>query len=390
MLKEIKDLNICEKTVLVRVDYNVPMENGTITDLSRITQSLETITYLLQNNAKVILLAHVGRPNGLKDEKYSLKPISEKMSEILPSTKVHFAGDCVGSLVEVAINCMKPGEIILLENLRFHKEEESCDIAFAKQLASLGDVFINDAFSVSHRKHTSVYVLPQLLPSAAGFALQKEINSIDSFLLNAEHPKTCIIGGAKVSTKLPLIKRLVNSVDHIILGGGVAVSFASIARRMNAIDPFNSTNYAEEIKSLCNNEKIYIPRDFRGLEDNEVLTFDEYTCTKNTLVLDIGPTSQSDINEIIKHSKSVLWNGPVGRFEDPRFEEGTKAIAKSIAMNTASDVIKSIIGGGDTIAAINKFGQKNCASYTSTAGGAFLEYLEGKSLPGIDVLTINV
>lgn len=390
MLKCIKDLDIEEKRVIVREDFNVPMENGNITDDTKILAGLDTILYLVKAKAKVILMTHLGRPNGEPNAELSTKIVAERLSELLPSTKVYFVKSCTGSEVESVINFAKPSEILVLENLRFYKGEENCDLEFAKQLAHLGDIFINDAFAVSHRKHSSVYLLPQLLPSAAGFSLYREIEAVDSFLNNSEQPKTCIIGGAKVSTKLPVIKNILDKVDTLVLGGGIAVSFAQVVYNMHVLDPFNSRQYESEIISLFNSKKIYIPDDFRGLANDELATFDIYNMVDNMLALDIGPKSQDKIIDMIQHSKTVLWNGPVGRFEDDRFAEGTKCIAEKIAINTANKNIKSIIGGGDTIAAINRFGYGKCATCMSTAGGAFLEYLEGKELPGIDVISIRI
>ena len=389
MLRHIKDANVDEKRVLVRVDYNVPMDKGVITDESRISQSLDTILHLIKRRCKVILVSHAGRPGGRAMFEYSLKPMADKLANLLPSIKVHFVGDCIGNNVKVAIDCAEPGEIVLLENLRFDVREESCDPEFAKELASLADFYVNDAFSVSHRKHASVGALAELLPSAAGFSLCKEIDGIDDFLGMAVHPKTCIIGGAKVSTKLPLIRNILPKVDKLILGGGIAVSFAIVANNMEIMDPFKSYEYAAEILELVKSKKIYIARDFSGLLYDEEISFDVNTKNKNTLALDLGPKSIADICDIISRSKTVLWNGPVGRFEDARFSRGTFEIAKHIASNTARNVIKSVVGGGDTVAALNQSGVGfRGASCVSTAGGAFLEYLEGRLLPGVEVLRV--
>lgn len=390
MLRNIKDIDVSNKRVIVRVDFNVPVENGEISDVSKILQSLETILYLIKQNAKVILISHFGRPGGTFNSNLSLKIVANKLAQLIPFVKIHFVDNYNDN--ETAINFAKPGEVIMLENLRFHPQEETCDVSFAQQLASLGDVFINDAFSVSHRKHASVYALARLLPSAAGFSLFSEVHTISDFLSSAVRPKTCIIGGAKVSTKLPLIRNILKKTDTLILGGGVAVSFAIVAYGLNVVDPFNSREYTNEIKDLIDiaqhdRKILYIPRDFCGLVNDQLTSFSVKTEQENALALDIGENSASEIADIISRSKTVLWNGPVGRFEDNRFANGTRTIAKSIAINTSKNIIKSIVGGGDTIAAINRFGYERNVSYCSTAGGAFLEYLEGKVLPGIEVLS---
>lgn len=390
MLRNIKDIDVSNKRVIVRVDFNVPVENGKISDISRILQSLETILYLIKQNVKVVLISHFGRPGGGFNNDLSLKIVANELAQLIPFVKIHFVDNYEDN--ETAVNFAKPGEIVMLENLRFHPQEEACDASFAQQLASLGDVFINDAFSVSHRKHASVYALAQLLPSAAGFSLFNEVRTISDFLGSSVRPKTCIIGGAKVSTKLPLIRNILKKTDTVILGGGVAVSFAIVAHGLNVLDPFNSRAYTNEIKDLIDiaqhdRKILYIPRDFCGLVNDQLTSFSVESEQENALALDIGENSASEIADIISCSKTVLWNGPVGRFEDNRFANGTRAIAKSIAINTSKNVIKSIIGGGDTIAAINRFGYEKNVSYCSTAGGAFLEYLEGKVLPGIEVLS---
>jgi len=385
MLRNIKDIDVEGKRVVVRVDYNVPIVDSEITDDSRIYQSLDTILYLLKKNAKIILISHLGRPNGKYDSNLSLNIVAEKISQILPSVKLEFIKGDIDDNTKIIIENSCESKIFLLENVRFNPGEESGDEEFAKNIASLGDVFINDAFSVSHRDHASVSKLAKLLPSAAGFSLAKEAKSIQEFLDSAEHPKVCIIGGAKVSTKLPLIRNILDKVDKVVLGGGVGVSFAIVANGLNAIDPFKSFSYANEILDLVNSDKIYIPEDFCGVEDDKLFIANKFNNIAGALY-DIGPKSIEKIKGFISNAKTVLWNGPVGKFEDDRFTVGSLEIAKSIAINTAKNNIKSIIGGGDTIAAINSFKLNNCATYTSTSGGAFLEFLEGKKLPGLQVL----
>lgn len=385
MLRNIKDIDVEGKRVIVRVDYNVPIVDSEITDDSRIYQSLDTILYLLKKNAKIILISHLGRPNGKYDSNLSLNIVAEKISQILPSVKLEFIKGDIDDNTKIIIENSCESKIFLLENVRFNPGEESGDEEFAKNIASLGDVFINDAFSVSHRDHASVSKLAKLLPSAAGFSLAKEAKSIQEFLDSAEHPKVCIIGGAKVSTKLPLIKNILDKVDKVIVGGGVGVSFAIVANGLNAIDPFKSFSYANEILDLVNTGKIYIPEDFCGIEDGKLFIASKSNNIPGML-FDIGPRSIETIKEFVCRSKTVLWNGPVGKFEDERFAIGSREIAKCIAVNTSENRVKSIIGGGDTVAAINSCKLSKCATYVSTSGGAFLEFLEGKKLPGLQVL----
>lgn len=392
MLNNLSNLNIKGKTVIIRVDYNVPLDSDfKIVDDTRIIQSLPTILYCLKEEAKVILISHLGRPGG-EDLRYSLRPIHEYLVKTLPSSRVHFFCDSIYNAKSFIDSCVKQGEICLLENIRFYPEEESCSEAFSHLLASLGDVFINDAFSVSHRKHASIYGVSKYLPSCAGFLLFNEVKHIDDFLNIAESPKMCIIGGAKVSTKLPLVKNLLDKVDIIVCGGGIGCYFAKVKYGFSSENLDES--YFSEVRNVLQKAEekgvnIIIPSDFCGLINNEISFFDVSDCDlEKKYIYDIGPETVKNICSEIKKCKTVLWNGPVGKFEEEPFEYGTKAIAETIVSSTADGFIKSIVGGGDTIAAINKFVGTQGISYASTSGGAFLEYLEGKSLPGIIAVSI--
>lgn len=390
MLNDLSKAGLCNKTVLIRVDYNVPFENGQISDDTRIIQSLPTILYCLKQGAKVVLISHFGRPGGI-DKMYSLAPIAEYLSKILPSNKIHFFEETIYEAKQFISSCVKVGEICLLENIRFYPEEESCNEEFSKLLASLGNIFINDAFSVSHRKHASTYGVSKFIDSYAGLALANEVLEIDHFINGAKSPKMCIIGGAKVSTKLPLIKNLVDKVDIIVCGGGIGISFAKVKYNSNIKSVGDS--YFEEAKIVIDKAaqvgtKLLIPYDFCGLIDNEVSFFDIHSeLPKDVSIYDIGPESAQKICNEIFRCKTVLWNGPVGKFEEKSFATGTQKIAKAVASATADGSIKSIIGGGDTVAAVNKFGYSENISYISTSGGAFLEYLEGRELPGIKAVS---
>lgn len=390
MLNDLSKADFYNKTVLIRVDYNVPFENGQISDDTRIIQSLPTILRCLKQGAKVVLISHFGRPGGI-DKTYSISPIAEYLSKILPSNKIHFFGEAIYEAKQFIDSCVKAGEVCLLENIRFYPEEENCDEKFSKLLASLGDAFINDAFSVSHRKHASTYGIVNFIESYAGLALANEVSEIDHFLNEAKSPKMCIIGGAKVSTKLPLIKNLVDKVDVIVCGGGIGTAFAKVKYNTNIRGL--GDDYCDEAKIVIDKAtqlgtKLLIPHDFCGLIGDEVSFFDIHSeLPKDVSVYDVGPEFTRDVCAEIVKCKTILWNGPVGKFEEKSFADGTQKIARAVANATADGSIKSIVGGGDTVAAVNKFGYSKNISYISTSGGAFLEYLEGKELPGIKAVS---
>lgn len=390
-MQTIDNYNFTGKKALIRVDFNVPL-NSTfdITDDTRISAALPTINKVLSGGGTVILMSHLGRPKG-KEEKYSLKHIVSFLSEKL-GQEVKFSADCVGAVAESAVNGLKAGEVLLLENLRFHEEEKKGDVEFAKKLSSLADVWINDAFGTAHRAHASTAVIAQFFPNDKmfGYVIEKELEHINQVLKNTKHPFTAIVGGSKVSSKITIIENFLGKVDNLIIGGGMTYTFIK-AKGGKIGSSIHEDEYIELSKSLLEKAqklgtKIYLP------VDNIIAdAFSEDAHTKTTAVddidngwsgLDIGEKSIELFAEVIEASQTILWNGPVGVFEMKPFEKGTKTIAESIAKATEKGAF-SLIGGGDSVAAITKYGFTNEVSYISTGGGALLEYIEGKKLPGI-------
>ncbi|RUM60955.1 MAG: phosphoglycerate kinase [Persephonella sp.] len=386
------DVDVKGKRVLVRVDYNVPLDEfGNIVDDVRIRETIPTINCLLDKNAKVILASHLGRPKGERNPKYSLKPVAERLKRLL-ETEVKFAPDCVGEEVEKMVNSMKEGEIILLENLRFHKEEEENDPNFAKALASLGDIYVIDAFGTCHRKHASMYGIKDFInPVVMGFLLERELKYFEQALVNPERPVVAFIGGAKVSSKLGIIKHLLNKVDKIFIGGAMAFTFIKAmgyhtGSSLVEEDMLEEALYVlEEAKKR--DVKFYLPVDFVcGKEISEktpVIEVPWQEITDDWIGLDIGKASIQLIKEIIKDAQTIVWNGPMGVFEIDQFKTGTFSLAHEIANSPAL----SIAGGGDTDYAIHKAGVVDGISYISTGGGAFLKLLEGKTLPCLNAIT---
>lgn len=393
MLKKqtIEDIDVNGKRVLTRVDFNVPLdEKLKITDTRRIDESLPTIRYLLGKNAKVILMSHLGRPKGI-DDSLRMKPIFEYLKQIV-NTKVILAPDCVGPEVESLVNAMKPKEIVLLENLRFHPEEEKNDPKFVAQLAKLGDIYVNDAFGTSHRAHASTEGLAHVLPGVAGYLMKKEIDYLENAIDNATRPFVAITGGKKVSDKIPVLKKLLDKVDTLLFGGGMVFTFLKAQGKEigSSILDNEGLNTAKEIIELAKakHKNLVFPDD--------IVIADKFSNDANTKIisadagipagwqgLDIGPKTIEKYGKILKSAKTVLWNGPVGVFEMSKFAEGTKNLAKVI---TETKGLISIIGGGDTAAAMQTFGFDGKMSHISTGGGASLELLEGKPLPGIIAL----
>lgn len=373
------------KKVLVRVDFNVPIQDGVVQDASRIKNIAPTIRFLKRAKAKIILISHLGKTNPKNDDQ-SLRNVVKALSDEYESNVV-FIDDCLSKQAADIIEKSSCDDLILLENLRFYKEEEACDTEFAGRLAQLADFYINEAFSVSHRKHASVYELPKFLPHALGLSFVKEIGVIDNFLNHAKSPKMSIVGGAKLSTKVNLLKNLVKKVDKLALGGGIAGAFLAFqgntALKISAQKEFES-----EVVEIVGNAKehgceLIFPVDFCALisEDkgNSIITSDDV----NASIFDIGPKSADLFIRHIRESATVLWNGPVGLFEKPPFDCATRTIGKEIGRLTKAGKIVSIVGGGDTAHAMNKFGIANDLTYQSTSGGAFLAYLEGSKLPGL-------
>ena len=386
--RELSALPLGGKKVLVRVDYNVPIQDGAVTDATRIAESLPTIKYLLDQKAAVILCAHLGRPKGTVHPKYSLEPVVKKL-QILLGRPVAFANDCVGSVAQNAAACLKSGEVLLLENLRFHAEEEKNDPSFAKALASLADFFVQDAFGAVHRAHASTVGVAQHLPSGAGLLLLKEIRVLDKLLRRAEHPYLAILGGAKVSDKIDVIVRLSQRADHIAIGGGMAYTFLK-AQGYKIGKSLLEEDKIEFAKSLLSSQKsLTVPLDHVVAQKVEAGAETKRTSDPNIeegwIGLDIGEKSIAQLQALVEKAKTIFWNGPLGVFEIAEFSRGTLECARLVAEASKRGAF-TVVGGGDSIAALNKSGHAQDISHISTGGGASLEFLEGKALPGIEAL----
>ncbi len=385
-------LNIQNKTIILRLDLNVPINDKKIQDNSRIISSLPLLKVLIKKKAKIVIISHLGRPKGKKISELSLAPIYKFLKKELETNIYFFMGN-IDKETKEKFSYLKEGEIILLENIRFFKEEDENDDIFSQNLASLGDIYINDAFSCSHRKQASIHKIVNFLKeSYAGPLLKKEINAISSVIKDKKSPVTCIIGGSKISTKINVISNLIKNVNNIVIVGAMANNFLvfkglKVGKSLieNKSEKIIENIYSEAKKYNCN---IYIPEDC-----NVAINFNGSGKTKNCesieeneIILDIGPKTIKSIENIINQSNTVLWNGPAGYFENKNFLAGTAAIAKKISSNTNNKSLISIIGGGDTVSALNKSNLKFTFTHLSTAGGAFLEFLEGKDLPGLSVL----
>ncbi|PXY39979.1 phosphoglycerate kinase [Flavobacterium cheongpyeongense] len=390
-MKTLNDFDFKNKKAIIRVDFNVPLdENFNVTDATRIEAAKPTIDAILAQGGSVILMSHLGRPKGA-EEKYSLKHILKTASEIL-GVQVQFAENCVGEPAQTAAKNLKPGEVLLLENLRFHVEEEAGDVAFAKELASLGDIYVNDAFGTAHRAHASTTIIAQFFPTEKCFGtlLAKEIESLNKVLKNSEKPVVAVLGGSKVSSKITVIENILDKVDHMIIGGGMTFTFikAQGGKIGESICEDDKQDLALEILRLAKEKgvQIHIPVD--------VIAADDFSNTANTQVVDVtaipdgwqgldaGPKSLENFKKVILESKTILWNGPLGVFEMETFSKGTIALGDYIAESTANGAF-SLVGGGDSVAAVKQFGFEDKMSYVSTGGGAMLEMLEGRILPGI-------
>ena len=388
-----KDLSKFEgKNILIRLDLNVPISNRIIQDTSRIDKILDTIKFLLNKNSNLILISHIGRPKGEKIDDLSLKPVANYL-EKKTNVKVNLIKNDIFSISKEELFKNKKKEIIMLENIRYYEDEEKNDKNFAKKLASLGDIYVNEAFSCSHRSHASVSEIMNHIPSFAGILLNKEVIAFKKLTKEILKPITCIIGGAKISTKIPVIKNLISNFDNIIIVGGMANNIVKFKgyKIGKSIYEEGYEKIIDEIFLLAekNNCKIIYPEDFltgKSLNDNSKHKMIDQI-EKDEMILDIGPSSIEKINKLINNSKTILWNGPAGYFENPNFSVGSYEIAKTIAEQTSNKKLYSVLGGGDTISLINKFNLFNEYNFVSTAGGAFLEYLEGKELPGIKALS---
>lgn len=390
----LRDVELTGKTVLMRVDFNVPINNGEIGDDNRIQQALESINYILERNAKLILTSHLGRPAGSPDPEFSLKPVAKHLQSLI-QPKVHFAEDCVGEKAENVIRSAQKGEVILLENVRFHAGEKANDPDFCKELTRHADLFVNDAFGSSHRAHSSVSgVTRYLQPAVSGFLLEKEIRYLEETVNNPVHPFTAILGGAKVSDKIGVIENLLGKVDTILIGGGMTYTFYR-AENLPIGKSLVEEDKIELAGSLMNKAKqqgveLLLPvdsiaaKEFKNDADHKVVGKDGIE--DGWMGVDIGPESIRLYSEKIRNSKTVLWNGPMGVFEMENFAKGTFKVAEALAETTQKGAT-TIIGGGDSASAIKKAGLQDKVSHVSTGGGASLEYLEGKELPGVAALT---
>ena len=390
-MKTLTDFNFENKKAIIRVDFNVPLdENLNVTDATRIEAAKPTIDAILAQGGSVILMSHLGRPKGV-EEKYSLKHILKTATDIL-GVQVQFAADCIGSVAKDAAEKLKAGEVLLLENLRFHSEEEAGDIAFAKELASLGDIYVNDAFGTAHRAHASTTIIAQFFPTEKcfGLLLAKEIESLNKVLKNSKKPVTAVLGGSKVSSKITVIENILDKVDHMIIGGGMTFTFVKAlgGKIGDSICEDDKQELALEILRLAKEKgvQIHIPVDVVAANafanDAETQIVDVKEIPDGWQGLDAGPKSLENFKKVIMESKTILWNGPLGVFEMENFATGTIALGNFIAESTANGAF-SLVGGGDSVAAVKQFGLEDKVSYVSTGGGAMLEMLEGKVLPGI-------
>ena len=391
-MKSIKDqVNLNQKKVLLRLDLNVPLENGTITDTTRIDKILPTINYLLKNDAKIIILSHVGRPKGKVVKELSLKPICKDLENKL-KISVKLITKNIKEIKPADLFTDQDEKIVILENLRFYEEEEKNDNDFAKHLAKIADIYVNDAFSCSHRAHASILEITKFISSYAGLQLNLEIEALTKITSEIKKPITCIIGGSKISSKINIIKNLIPKFDNIIIVGGMANNILKYQGHEigKSLQEDNCNQIIEEIFSLSKKENciIFYPEDvITGKSLNDLPKVKELeNITKDDLILDIGPKTIKKINDLINKSNTILWNGPAGYFENPNFAKGSIEIAKKIVEKNKNNKIYSVAGGGDTVALLNIVGATNHFNFVSTAGGAFLEYLEGKELPGIKAL----
>lgn len=391
--KTIADYDVAGKRVLVRSDLNVPMKDGRITDATRIERSAETIRALAARGARVVVLSHFGRPKGERVPEMSLKPVADALAATL-GQPVAFADDCIGDAARAVVDALAPGQVALLENLRYHKQEEKNDAEFAKALAALGDIYVNDAFSAAHRAHASTEGLAHLLPSAAGLLMQVELEALGKALEKPEHPVMAIVGGAKVSTKLDLLGNLVSKVDVLVIGGGMANTFlfAQGIEVGSSLCEKDMADTAREIigKAKAANCEIILPSDvvvageFKEHAANAVVPANAVPADK--MILDAGPAAAEALAAKLTSCKTLVWNGPLGAFELKPFDAATNAVAQAAAKLTAEGTLLTVAGGGDTVGALANAGVADKFSYISTAGGAFLEWLEGKDLPGVVAL----
>ncbi|EIM74561.1 phosphoglycerate kinase [Nitritalea halalkaliphila LW7] len=393
-IKSVDNLDFKGKKALIRVDFNVPLdEHQQVADDTRIRAALPTMEKILKDGGSLILMSHLGRPKEGPEERYSLRHILPALQKVLGTT-VHFAPDCIGEEARLLATALKPGEVLLLENLRFYKEETKGDKEFAKKLASLGDIYVNDAFGTAHRAHASTAIVAEFFPTkVSGYLLKGELENADKVLENPERPYTAIMGGAKISDKILIIERLLDKVDNLIIGGGMSYTFSKAMGGQigNSLCEEEKLDYVKELmeKAKAKGVKLYLPVDtvtskaFANDAEQGLAAAGEIPA--DMMGLDIGPETRKEFAEVIKASKTILWNGPMGVFEMSSFVHGTVSMAEAIAEATAGGAF-SLIGGGDSAAAVNKFGFGDKVSFVSTGGGALLEHMEGKVLPGVEAL----
>jgi phosphoglycerate kinase len=391
--KALNDMDLRGKRVLTRVDLNVPVEGGQVTDATRIERIVPTVQTILAQGGKPILLAHFGRPKGKVDPSQSLRMVLPALEQAL-RRPVRFASDCVGPEAEAAVAALQDGDVLLLENTRFHAEEEKNDPAFAAALARLGDVYCNDAFSAAHRAHASTEGLARLLPSCAGMLMAEELSALERALGHPERPVVAIVGGSKVSTKLDLLENLVGKVEHLVIGGAMANTFL-FAQGYPVGHSLHEPDLAETARTILARAEetgceIVLPRDLvvakELVEDATESFVSPHECPDDMMILDVGPQTVSYVDTVLRGAKTLIWNGPVGAFETRPFDAGTHAIARKAAELTQGGGLVAVAGGGDTVAALNDTGVAGDFTYVSTAGGAFLEWMEGKELPGVKAL----
>jgi phosphoglycerate kinase len=384
--KTVKDIDIENKRILVRVDFNVPMSDGKVTDDKRIRAAVPTIKYILDQGASLLIMSHLGRPKGITDPNFSLRPVSEVLSKLI-DRPVKMASDCVGREVEGIAKELKPGEVLMLENTRFHAGEENNDRELAKQMASLADIYVNDAFGSAHRAHASTEGVAHFLPAVSGFLMEQELEYLGRAVANPEHPYVAILGGAKISDKILVVETLLAKCDKLIIGGGMANTFLA-AKGLNMQDSLVEDSSLDKAKMIMakSNDKLILPVDaviadkFDAEANSQIVDVDKIPAGWS--MLDIGPKSIELYKTALRDAKLVVWNGPVGVFEMPKFAEGTFAIARLLAESKAI----TVIGGGDSASAVKKAGVAKQMTHVSTGGGASLEFLEGKELPGVAAL----
>lgn len=389
ILNTIRDYDFSNKKALVRVDFNVPLKDGVVTDDTRIQAALPTINYLLEHGATVVVMSHFGRPKGKKNPEFSMAPIAKRFSELL-GKQVILAKDVIGPEVALQVAGLKKGDVLLLENVRFYAEEEANDPEFAKNLASFGDVYVNDAFGTAHRAHASTEGVAHFLPSYAGFLIEKEVKFMAPLLENPDKPFVAIIGGSKVSSKISVLESLVRTCNTIVIGGGMAYTFLAVQGhsigKSLVEEEYKETASSFLAKAKEKGVQVILPVDHlcgeEFKEDTVVVTIDSADIPQNLIGMDIGPKTVALIVAAVSKAKSVVWNGPMGVFEFNSFANGTLTVAKALAQSNAT----TVVGGGDSVAAINKFNLADKISHVSTGGGASLEFLEGQVLPGIKAL----